>query len=105
MEPSQVEIKQTEDSHSEQSKPVTKRKSRLIFDASVDEGENTKTEEEEKEHNADVTLGVTGAGGGAAENRMRKISEKIVRKVKAENLSFGTKSKSGKSVIRYFHRR
>merc|ERR1719394_251921 len=101
MEPSQVEIKQTEDPPSEQSKPVTKRKSRIMFDASADEGENTKTEDEEKAHKllrtrrqsrgllelgADATLGVPGAGGGAAEDRMRKISEKIAQKVKVENL-------------------
>ena len=101
MEPSQVEIKQIEDPPSEQSKPVTKRKSRIMFDASADEGENIKTEEEEKAHKllrtrrqsrgvleigADVTLGLPGAGGGAAEDRMRKISEKIAQKVKVENL-------------------
>ena len=51
MEPSQIEIKQSEDPPSEQSKPVTKRKSRIMFDASADEGENTKTEAEEKAHN------------------------------------------------------
>ena len=50
MEPSQVEIKQTDDPPSEQSKPVTKRKSRIMFDALADEGEITKTEEEEKAH-------------------------------------------------------
>ena len=96
-----MEIKQTEDPPSEQSKPVTKRKSRIMFDASAEEGENTKTEEEEKAHKllrtrrqsrglleigADVGLGVPGAGGGAAEDRMRKISEKIAQKVKVENL-------------------
>ena len=101
MEPSQIEIKQTEDPSSGQSKPVTKRKSRIMFDASADEGENTKTEEEEKAHKllrtrrqsrglleigADVGLGVPGSGGGAAEDRMRKISEKIAQKVKVENL-------------------
>ena len=101
MEPSQIEIKQTEDPPLEQSKPVTKRKSRIMFDPSADEGENTKTEEEEKAHKllrtrrqsrglleigADVGLGVPGAGGGGAEDRMKKISEKIAQKVKVENL-------------------
>ena len=33
-----------------------------------------------------MTLGLPGAGGGAAEDRMRKISEKIAQKVKVENL-------------------
>ena len=95
MGPSQLDMQQNEDS----SKPG-KKKSRLMFDASADEGENTKTEEEQKAHKLLRTrrqsrgvleigqdmagLGVPGAGG--TEDRMRKISEKIAQKVKVENL-------------------
>ena len=97
MGPSQLDMQQTEDSPSGQVKPG-KKKSRLMFDASADEGENTKTEEEQKAHKllrtrrqsrgaleigTDISLGVPGAG---AEDRMRKISEKIAQKVKVENL-------------------
>lgn len=101
MGPSHVDLNKTEEPPSDQVKPKRK-KSRLMFDASADEGENTKTEEEQKAHKllrtrrqsrgvldvGDISggLGVPGAGGGGNEDRMRKISEKIAQKVKVENL-------------------
>ena len=81
-----------------------------MFDASADEGENAKTEKEEKAHKllrtrrqsrgllgADVTVGVPGAGGGAAEDRMRKIAQKVKVETLVRNLKMTELEKFAKN--------